>query len=131
MLHHDFPCRSRTPGQPIRVLIESDRLARATIEHRSFAGADVTICSGPGGTAEYCPLVGDGRCPLGECDVVVSSLDGPWADAVQAAWVDRGTVATQIVDDGTAAQALFDQHLGAAVGALFRRSYGPGTQVEP
>ena len=131
MLHHNLPCRSRIPGRSIRIVIESDRLAATPIELRSFGGTDVSICSGPGGTAEYCPLVADGLCPIGECDVVVSSLDGPWANAVHAAWADRGTAVTQVVDDGSAVETLFDRHLGAALGALFRVGYRPESQVDP
>ena len=129
MLHHDLPGRSRTPGRSIRVVIESDRLAATPIELRSFGGTEVTICSGPSGTADYCPLVADGSCPIGECDVVVSSLDGPWANAVHTAWADRGTAVTRVVDAGGDVETLFDQHLGAALGALFRVGYGPEAQV--
>ena len=131
MLHHRLVSRSRAPGQSIRVVIESDQLATTPIELRSFGGTDVQICSGPDGAMERCPLVTDGSCPIGECDVIVSSLRGPWANAVHAAWVDHGIVATRVLDDGSAGQALFDQHVGAALSALYLSAYGAETQVEP
>ena len=129
MLQHEFATERRTPGRPIRVVIESERLSSAAIGPLELGGIDVTICSGPRSPSEPCPLVVDGHCPACECDVVVSSLQGAWAGAVHAAWLDRDTVATRLVDDGlSSVDDTFDAHVGVALQALFRAAYEAGAR---
>lgn len=40
----------------------------------------------------------DGRCPLGPCDIVVSSLEGPWAPSMRAAWAETSTPMVDATD---------------------------------
>jgi hypothetical protein len=108
------------PARRSRVVIEDAALATAALQVPSSLGLDVTICSGPSSEREPCPLVLEGRCPLGPCDVVVCGLDGPWATSVHAAWREAGAV----VLDGSdglpeSAEDRLRHHLGAAVTALF------------
>jgi hypothetical protein len=66
------------PGRPLRVLIEDPALIVEDLATPT-AAIEVTACSGPRDEHEVCPLVMDGTCPLGPCDIVVSALTGPWA----------------------------------------------------
>src|SRR5580765_460173 len=99
MLQQRVARTDRTWAEPIRVVIESERLAAAPIRPLLVGGIEVVICSGPRSEHDACPLVTDARCPAGECDVVVSSLQGPWAASVHNAWVAQDTVATRVVED--------------------------------
>ena len=63
------------PTRPLRVLIEDPALVADDLATPT-AAIDVTACSGPCDERELCPLVMDGRCPLGPCDIVVSALTG-------------------------------------------------------
>ena len=123
MLQRTLTGRSRTPLRPIRVLIESDRLAAGSVRSLGVGGIDVTVCSGPAPTHEYCPLVTDGRCPAGPCDVVVSSLDQPWGESVHRAWTREGVVAIRINDGAPPVGDPFDMYVGAALTALHRACY--------
>lgn len=105
---------SSTPMRPIKIVIEDAGLASSGVPLRAPRGVDLCICSGPSSDHEICPLVTDRACPFGPCDVVVSSLDGPWAESVDAAWRATGVPVTSV--DG--------EHLGAAYQALYRASFG-------
>ena len=62
----------------------------------------------------------DGRCPLGEFDVVVGALDGPWARSVRAAWAQTGVPYAAIAPDAAAsAEERLAHHVGAALAALW------------
>jgi hypothetical protein len=112
------------PGRPLRVLIEDpalivDDLATPT------AAIDVTACSGPRHEQEVCPLVMDGTCPLGPCDIVVPALKGPWAPSVRAAWAQTSTPmvdATNLAP--TDPTERLHHHIGAALQRLWA-TYSP------
>jgi len=105
---------SDVPLPLLRVLIEDPLLADAELP-RPPGPVELTVCSGPRGTAETCPLVMDGNCPHGPFDVVVTALDGPWARSVRAAW---DQTSTPVVDarqlDETDPDRRLAHHLGAA-----------------
>lgn len=106
------------PLRPLRVLIEDPALADDVPP--SPTPFDVTVCAGPAHEAEVCPLVLEGRCPLGSFDVVVGALDGPWERSVRAAW---GLTSTPYVDDCAGLpqdpEARLTHHLGAALQQMF------------
>jgi hypothetical protein len=81
---------------------------------------EVTASSGPRDEREVCPLVMDGTCPLGPCDIVVSALVGPWAPSVRAAWAQTSTPIVDATDPAATdpAQRLH-YHLGAALQRLW------------
>jgi hypothetical protein len=113
------PLGPSPPMRRLRVLIEDPTLGTARLDDQWRAGMEVTICSGPSSDDEVCPLVMDGRCPLGPVDVVVCALEGPWARSVHAAWLDTPL---QVVDardgiDGSAPKR-FRHHIGAALAAI-------------
>ena len=108
-----------TPMKPIRVVIEDAELAAASTAIDAPGCMDVRICSGPASSAEICPLVVDGTCPLGPADVVVTSLDGPWAPSVAAAWREKGVLAAAPPSGEFPPEARVRAHLGAAYQALF------------
>jgi hypothetical protein len=114
------------PGRPLRVLIEDpalivDDLAKPT------AAIEVTVCSGPGDEREVCPLVMDGTCPLGLCDIVVSALEGPWAPSVRAAWAETSTPMVDATDlAATDPAERLHHHIGAAI----QRLWAPYSPVE-
>ena len=65
---------------------------------------------------------------MGACDVVVSDLDGPWAQSIRKAWQLEGVVVTSTPDQLPAAVDRFDERLGAALTALYRATYAPRTE---
>jgi hypothetical protein len=101
----------------VRVLIEDPQLVRRNLDPP--AGFEVIACAGPRAD-EVCPLVMEGTCPLGPCDVVVTALGGPWAHSVRAAWQEAGAV---VVDAGDLATsdpgARLSHHLGASIQRLW------------
>jgi hypothetical protein len=107
-----------SPARPLRVLIEDpglilDELATPT------AAIHVTACNGPRDERDVCPLVMDGTCPLGPCDIVVSALEGPWAPSVCAAWAETSTPLVDASDlDATDPTERLRHHIGAAIGHL-------------
>lgn len=107
------------PARPLRVLIEDpalivDDLATPT------AAIDITACSGPCDEREVCPLVMDGSCPLGPCDVVVSALTGPWARSVRAAWAETSTPVVDAIGlTATDPAERLHHHIGAAIQRLW------------
>ena len=124
MEHGSVPPRSMLPGRPVRLIVESSDPDCFTIDSTLLAGIDVKICTGPRSEFEVCPLVADGSCPLGECDVVVSNLDGPWAQPVRDAWVRDGVVVTGASPEPTSSPGeRFDAYVGAALVALYRATY--------
>ena len=128
MLHRSVPMKPGPPVRRVRVVIEDAALAESGFEARETAGMDITICSGPGSDREVCPLVVDGACPVGSCDVVVSSLEGPWAAPVAQAWRYEGVLVTRATPDASSAPAQrFDGFVGEAVRALYAAQFGaPG-----
>jgi hypothetical protein len=109
---------SVTPLRPLRILIEDPTLVTQAPNH-SMA-VDITTCSGPRDDRDTCPLVMDGRCPLGPFDVVVTALRGPWARCVRAAWAETNT---PLIDAGGLAtpdpDERFAHHVGAALQGLW------------
>jgi hypothetical protein len=109
---------SHVPARPLRVLIEDpalivDDLATPT------AAIDLTACSGPRDEREVCPLVMDGTCPLGPCDIVVSALKGPWAPSVRTAWAQTSTPMVDATDlAATDPTERLQHHIGAAIQRL-------------
>lgn len=124
MEHGSVPPRSTFPGRPIRLIVESSDPNCFTVESSVLAGIDIKICTGPASESEVCPLVAGGTCPLGECDVVVSNLDGPWAQPVHDAWVRDGVLVTGASPESTSSPSeRFDGYVGAALVALYRATY--------
>ena len=104
----------RFPVRPLRVLIEDPTLVAG--DFTAPGGIEVAVCAGPHDEQEACPLVTDGQCPLGECDVVVTALEGPWARSVRAAWAESGTPyveASPVVGDDP--EQRFAGHIGSAL----------------
>jgi len=85
------------PGPPLRVLIEDPTLIVEDLATPT-AAIEVTACSGPRDEHELCPLVMDGTCPLGPCNIVVSAVTEPWAPSVRAAWVQTSTPIVDATD---------------------------------
>ena len=113
--------RTATPLRPLRILIEDPDLHLASCQGapETTLGFEITVCTGPACDAEECPLVMDGSCPVGDVDVVVSALGGPWSRSVRAAWAETGICYA----DTTGLPAVNDDerlrhHLGAALHAL-------------
>jgi hypothetical protein len=107
------------PTRPLRVLIEDPALVADDLATPT-AAIDVTACSGPCDERELCPLVMDGRCPLGPCDIVVSALTGPWAPAVRAAWAETSTPVVDAVGlTATDPAERLQHHVGAAIQRLW------------
>ena len=110
------------PGRPLRVIIEDpalivDDLATPT------AAIEVTACGGPRDEQEVCPLVMDGTCPLGPCDIVVSALKGPWAPSVRAAWAETSTPMVDATGlTATDPTERLHHHIGAAIQRLWATS---------
>ena len=110
--------RSLVPLPPVRVLVEDKVVACADEDLTVPPGFEVTVCSGPFSASEVCPLVTERACPHGTPDVVVSNLDGRWAQSVRAAWIDAGVPLVAGTGDGSAQRRL-DRAIGAAVSAFF------------
>ena len=115
--------RAPLPPPRVRVLIEDAAIAADTCGLRDVTWCDVMVCSGPITVHDACPLVLEGRCPLGPVDVVVSAIEGEWAPSIHAAWRETGTT---VVDARTLAVDPPDErlahHLGAAITARIGRS---------
>jgi hypothetical protein len=106
------------PGRPLRVLIEDPAVIVEDLATPT-AAIDVTACSGPCDEQEVCPLVMDGACPLGPCDIVVSALTGPWAPSVRAAWAQTDTPIVDATDlAATDPTERLHHHIGAAIHRL-------------
>lgn len=120
MLRQELPISGGLPMRPMRIVIEDRELAGATFADCDTSGVDVKICSGPDSERDVCPLVLDGRCPLGRADVVVSSVTGPWQRSVQRAWELEGVpfVHTEREPSATASVRL-QQFVAVAASALF------------
>jgi hypothetical protein len=108
----------------LRVLVEDPVLIAGDV-HPPIPVA-ITLCSGPCDEREICPLVTDGRCPLGRFDVVVSSLNGAWGRSVRAAWAETATP----VADATELAASdpgerLTHHIGTAIQRLFAEAGTP------
>lgn len=107
------------PGRRLRVLIEDPALIVEDLATPT-AAIEVTACSGPRDEHEVCPLVMDGTCPLGPCDIVVSALTGPWAPSVRAAWARTATPMVDATDlAATDPTERFHHHIGAAIQRLW------------
>ncbi|HEX6568536.1 MAG TPA: hypothetical protein VF015_05200 [Acidimicrobiales bacterium] len=107
------------PARPLRVLIEDPALMVDDLATPTTA-IDVTACSGPRDEREMCPLVMDGTCPLGPCDIVVSALTGPWAPSVRAAWAETSTPVVDAVGlTATDPAERLQHHIGAAIQRLW------------
>lgn len=116
------------PVRRARVLIEDPHLAGDEVQHIDCGPVEVLVCSGPQARGEVCPLVADGACPLGSVDAVVSSLDGPWAAPVAAAWAEAGVR----VIDGLGSDEDPCDRVRHAVGAALAAAHGPlGEALEP
>lgn len=116
------------PARPVRVVIEDPALLVGDLTTPT-AAIEITACGGPRDEREPCPLVTDGACPLGPCDVVVSALEGPWAPSVCAAWSETSTPTVDAT--GVTATDPADRlhhHIGAV---LQRLSASCGTVWEP
>jgi hypothetical protein len=101
----------------LRILIEDPQLVFG--EHAAPAGIEVTVCAGPEGDHETCPLVLEGACSLGHFDAVCSALEGPWAHSVHAAWAESDTAVIDLRDHpATDANGRFAHHVGAALQLL-------------
>lgn len=124
MLHRSLPSTSALPGRPVRVLVETNDPNTLAYTPSRLAGLDVKLCSGPATSDEVCPLVADGTCPLGESDVVVCDLDGPWHEPVREAWIRKGVVVARPSEERWTSPAdQLDAYLGAALTALYRANY--------
>jgi hypothetical protein len=117
---------SPLPGRPLRVIIEDPALIVDDLAAPTGA-IEVTACSGPRDEREVCPLVMDGTCPFGPCDIVVSALEGPWAPSVRAAWAQTST---PIVDATDLAATDPAQRLHHQIGAALQRLWAPYRAVE-
>jgi hypothetical protein len=120
MLQRKVPegCSAAT-GHRFRLVIEDPELAhdRGLFEHVELP-FDVRVCAGPRSEAEVCPLVTDGRCPLGPCDAVVTAMEGPWARCVRAAWAEDGIPVVVAPDAGATGRARLDRAVAAALAAV-------------
>jgi hypothetical protein len=102
----------------VRVLIEDPALIVDDLETPT-AAIDVTVCGGPRDEREVCPLVMDGTCPLGPCDIIVSALEGSWAPSVRAAWAETSTPMVDARDlAATDPTERLHHHIGAAIQRL-------------
>jgi hypothetical protein len=109
----------------VRMLIEDPALIVDDLEIPASA-IDVTVCGGPRDQREVCPLVMDGSCPLGPCDIVVSALEGSWAPSVRAAWAETSTPMVDARDlAATDPTERLHHHIGAAIQRLCAQ-YGTG-----
>jgi hypothetical protein len=126
MLQRTTPTQpTPVPGRPVRVLIEDPALIVDDLETPA-AAIDVTVCGGPRDEREVCPLVMDGSCPLGPCDIVVSALEGSWAPSVRAAWAETSTPMVDARDlAATDPTERLHHHIGAAIQRLCA-PYGTG-----
>jgi hypothetical protein len=122
MLQRRLPAEPTTPLLSILVVVEEPFLAAAGDWATDTAGLDVRLCSGQTGKHESCPLVGDGACPMGPCDVVVCNLDRPWATPVQRAW--RRPRCRPSATKGRRTTALSRRVVGAALQLLWRARLG-------
>jgi hypothetical protein len=113
-------------GRPLRVIIEDPALIVDDLAAPTGA-IEVTACSGPCDEREVCPLVMDGTCPLGPCDIVVSALEGPWAPSVRAAWAHSPTPMVDATDLAVTDPA---QRLHHHIGAALQRLWAPYRAVE-
>jgi hypothetical protein len=114
------------PLRPLRILIEDPAL----VLHGAAAsiGLDVATCAGPCDAHEVCPLVTEGRCPMGSFDVVVSALHGPWARSVLGAWQETGTPVVEAAGVASADPGeRFAHHVGAAMQELLAPLTAPTT----
>lgn len=102
------------PGRRPKVLVEDPALAGQELPS-SWAGVDLTTCSGPADEHEMCPLVAEGTCPHGDFDVVVSALEGPWADPVRAAWEETPRIVPAGEVTATDPGERLDLHVSAAL----------------
>jgi hypothetical protein len=126
MLQRTTPAQpTPVPGRHVRVLIEDPALIVDDLETPA-AAIDVTVCGGPRDEREVCPLVMDGTCPLGPCDIVVSALEGSWAPSVRAAWAETSTPMVDARDlAATDPTERLHHHIGAAIQRLCA-PYGTG-----
>ena len=130
MLHRSVPPKAGPPVRRARVVIEDLVLADAVLDQCETVGMEITICSGPRSEHEICPLVVDGTCPVGSCDVVVCGLDGPWAHSVEQAWQREGVLFARTAPDPSSPPTRrLDASVGEAVRMLFAAQYGtPGQE---
>jgi hypothetical protein len=130
MLQQTLP-ESTRPSSPMRrlhLLIEDPTLAGARLSDEWRGGMDVTICSGPTSDRDVCPLVLDGRCPLGPVDVVVCGLNGPWARSVHAAWLETPLLVVDAREGiGGSPPERFKHHMGTALAAMISPALRIGT----
>jgi hypothetical protein len=111
------------PVSRLRVLIEDAALSVDDLATPT-AAIDVTACSGPRDERDVCPLVMDGTCPLGPCDIVLSALNGLWAPSVRAAWAQTSTPMVDATDlAATDPTERLHRHIDAAIQRL-RATYG-------
>jgi hypothetical protein len=111
------------PGSRLRALIEDAALSVDDLATPT-AAIDVTACSGPRDERDVCPLVMDGTCPLGPCDIVLSALNGLWAPSVRAAWAQTSTPMVDATDlAATDPTERLHRHIDAAIQRL-RATYG-------
>lgn len=121
MLHRTLPGRDEHEVlRPVRVLIEDAALLRVPLDAAARRGFEITVCSGPTGRHDVCPLVLDGTCPVDQVDVVVCALDGDWAAPVRAAWEERGAAVTEGRSAATDPATRLTHHLGSAIIAAHR-----------
>lgn len=124
MLHRSIRSARELPGHRVRILVETNIPGAAHFDGRTPFGTDVDVCSGPLTDHELCPLVSNGACPLGSFDVVVSDLDGPWAEPVRRAWEQQAVPMAQVTRTG---EVDATEHVRACVGAamaeLFRATF--------
>lgn len=124
MLHRSLPVKPGLPFRRVRLLIEDESLAQASLAGCETAGMEIAVCSGPSSMHDICPLVVEGSCPALDADVVVSNLDGPWAVSIERAWRQgpKTVVATGSERDPDATpKARFAACVGAALCALIGR----------
>jgi hypothetical protein len=111
------------PVSRLRVLIEDAALSVDDLATPT-AAIDVTACSGPRDERDVCPLVMEGTCPLGPCDIVLSALNGLWAPSVRAAWAQTSTPMVDATDlAATDPTERLHRHIDAAIQRL-RATYG-------
>ena len=111
------------PGSRLRALIEDAALSVDDLATPT-AAIDVTACSGPRDERDVCPLVMEGTCPLGPCDIVLSALNGLWAPSVRAAWAQTSTPMVDATDlAATDPTERLHRHIDAAIQRL-RATYG-------
>jgi hypothetical protein len=110
---------SAVPGRRFRLVIEDRELAHdRALSDDGALPFDVRVCAGPRSEAEACPLVTDGRCPLGPCDAVVTALEGPWARSVCAAWREDGVPLVVAADASSTGRARLDRAVAAALAVV-------------